>query len=87
MILHDTASIVIEKGDRFLLVRRGNKPEKGFWAVPGGHVEKGETPRECAQREATEEVGGVSVVSGKPVFVFIHYTKKILNELYRAVIA
>jgi len=43
MILHDTVSIVIEKDGKFLLIKRRNKPEKNYWAVPGGHVDEGET--------------------------------------------
>ena len=71
MILHDTASIVIEKDGKFLLMKRGHKPEMNYWAVPGGHVDKGETPYQCAQREAKEEVGKINV-SKKTVYIFIH---------------
>jgi ADP-ribose pyrophosphatase YjhB (NUDIX family) len=71
MILHDTTAIIIRKGGRFLLVRRANKPEKGFWAVPGGHVDEGESVWQAAQREAGEEVGDVEV-DKKPFFVFVH---------------
>ena len=71
---HDTTAIVVEKGGKFLVVKRGKPPEKGFWAVPGGHVEEGETAWECAQREAKEEVGEVEV--GKECFLkFTHDVK------------
>ncbi len=73
MIKHDTISVVIKRaGKEFLLIKRGNRPEKGYWAPPGGHVDKGETPYEAAVREAKEEAGGVVVTRKKPVFIFVH---------------
>jgi 8-oxo-dGTP pyrophosphatase MutT (NUDIX family) len=33
------------------------KRQTGRWIVPKGHVEKGETPRQSARREASEEAG------------------------------
>jgi ADP-ribose pyrophosphatase YjhB (NUDIX family) len=74
LIQHDTASVLIEKDGKFLLIKRGNIPEKGFWAVPGGHVDEGESVREAAVREAEEEVGKAEVEE-KPFFVFLHDVK------------
>jgi len=45
-----------EKGE-ILLVRRKHKPKKGFWDVPGGFVDFGETLEESFQREIQEELG------------------------------
>ncbi len=39
---------------RVLLVRRR---DNGFWALPGGCQDLGETPAECARRECREETG------------------------------
>jgi len=41
---------------RYLLIRRGNEPNKGAWAIPGGKLEWGETTLEGAKRELAEEV-------------------------------
>ncbi len=50
-----TADVVIEVGDRVVLVRRKYPPPG--WAIPGGFVEIGETVETAAVREALEETG------------------------------
>ncbi|HLN91260.1 MAG TPA: NUDIX domain-containing protein, partial [Patescibacteria group bacterium] len=50
-----TADVVIEVGDRIVLVRRKHPPPG--WAIPGGFVEIGETVETAAIREALEETG------------------------------
>ncbi|HTM52296.1 MAG TPA: NUDIX hydrolase [Bryobacteraceae bacterium] len=49
-------AIVIESG-RVLLVKRGREPLKGFWSLPGGVLEVGETLVEGLRREMREETG------------------------------
>ena len=47
-----------EDGSRsLLLIRRGNEPYKGKWALPGGFMEMDETLEQCARRELQEETG------------------------------
>lgn len=43
--------------DRLLLVRRGHGPAAGWWSIPGGRVESGETLAEAVVREVSEETG------------------------------
>jgi ADP-ribose pyrophosphatase YjhB (NUDIX family) len=47
-------SVVADAG-RVLLCRRAIEPRKGFWTLPAGYMEHGETVAEGAQREALEE--------------------------------
>ena len=44
-------------GNKFLLCKRAIKPRVGFWTMPAGFMEEGETSMEGAQREAWEEAG------------------------------
>ncbi|MBT2425243.1 NUDIX hydrolase [Streptomyces sp. ISL-112] len=53
-----TADVIVMTPDnRVLLIERGWDPHKGAWALPGGHVDPGETSREAATRELLEEAG------------------------------
>ena len=40
-----------------LLIKRGNEPYKGCWALPGGFLDMNETLQHCAVRELSEETG------------------------------
>lgn len=44
-------------GRYVLLIERGWPPFKGSYALPGGHVDRGETTEAAAHRELTEETG------------------------------
>lgn len=60
---------IVIKDDKVLLVKRGIPPSKGLWAIPGGHVELGETLQETAEREILEETG-IVIKAQKPAYAF-----------------
>jgi ADP-ribose pyrophosphatase YjhB (NUDIX family) len=49
--------VVAVEGDRILLCRRAIEPRSGFWTLPAGFLETGETLEDGARREAREEAG------------------------------
>ena len=49
------AGAVVLKGDKILLCQRDIEPRKGFWTLPAGFMELGESVEEAAKREAQEE--------------------------------
>ena len=42
-------------GDQVLLCRRAIEPRKGYWTLPAGFMENGETVEQAARRETLEE--------------------------------
>lgn len=53
--------VIIDPKDSTILVQKRDLPEpekyQGKWALPGGHVEKGENYMKAAERELKEEMG------------------------------
>ena len=48
--------IVLNKErDKVVLIKRGNEPYKGMWALPGGFVDYGEPLSDAVRREIKEE--------------------------------
>ncbi|HEV7691228.1 MAG TPA: NUDIX hydrolase [Hyphomonadaceae bacterium] len=80
--------VVALQGDRILLCRRAIDPRKGFWTLPAGFLELGESVEQGAAREAQEEAGaeleleGLLAVYSIPRLgqVQIFYRARLLNE-------
>jgi len=76
------AAVVLERDDgRILLVRQ---PRADLcWALPGGVVDRNESPRAAAIREAREEVGLAVELVGEPLVLFEPERRKI-HAVFRA---
>ena len=56
-------SAAIFRDDKVLLVRRARSPGRGFYSLPGGRVEFGESLQAALHREVNEETGlGIEIV-------------------------
>ncbi|MFJ1757297.1 NUDIX domain-containing protein [Kitasatospora sp. NPDC088134] len=56
-IRYTADTVILDSDGRVLLIERGHPAYQGLLALPGGHVNVGETSRRAAAREALEETG------------------------------
>lgn len=75
--------LLIDEQNRFLLMQEAN----GFWDLPGGGMDHGETPAICLRREIKEEMGLEIVAMDKtPSYFFASINPKglpIVNAVYK----
>jgi 8-oxo-dGTP pyrophosphatase MutT (NUDIX family) len=60
------AGVYAMRDGYILMLERASGMMIGFWSVPGGHVESGETPQDAAARELFEEAGPPVSTYGSP---------------------
>ena len=68
VIHYDNPKIVVGSvctyEDRLLICRRAIEPRSGFWTIPAGYMELGETAEDGAMREAWEEARARIAIDG-----------------------
>ncbi len=66
------AGILLNQDGQYLLGQRPvGKPYAGYWEVPGGKIESGETVFQALKRELQEELG-IEIEFGKELMVIEH---------------
>ncbi len=75
-------SVAIEDG-RILLCRRAIEPRRGFWTLPAGFLELGESPEEGARREAVEEANAAIDIDGLLAVYTVRHISQV-QLFYRA---
>lgn len=75
---------VPEWEDKILLCRRAIEPRTGFWTMPSGFMENGETLRQGAARETREEALALVEVSQEPITIFSSSHTDQVHMVFRA---
>ena len=74
---------VVTYGDAVLLLRRAERPKVGKWGLPGGHVQRGEDPREALIKEVRQEAG-VPVAVGHLVNIYTAPSHGVVQLVFAA---
>jgi mutator protein MutT len=76
---HVTAGLIWKNGKLLIAKRPKGSHLEGFWEFPGGKQEKGESLRQCLEREIKEELG-IEIKAGKLFFLAAHeYSDKVIS--------
>lgn len=75
---------IIIKESSILLIKRGCEPDKGKWALPGGHIDWDETIEKAVTREVKEETN-LDVVNARFLAIYSNpsrHPKQMLAAVY-----
>ena len=80
-----TGSVVLHE-DRILLCKRAIEPRKGYWTLPAGFLELGESVEEGAIREAWEEARArIQIDRVLAIYTIRHISQ--IHVMYRATLS
>jgi 8-oxo-dGTP diphosphatase len=68
--MRNRAGVILIKDNKLALIER-HRSERHYFSFPGGGIDKGESPREAAIREAEEELGIVVEIKQKVAMVVL----------------
>jgi ADP-ribose pyrophosphatase YjhB (NUDIX family) len=68
--------------DKVVWMKRATHPQKGFWSIPTGFMETGETPEQAAARELWEETG--ARIDPQNLELFLVGSLPFISEVYLA---
>jgi ADP-ribose pyrophosphatase YjhB (NUDIX family) len=77
------AGCVPEHEGRILICRRAIEPRRGYWTVPAGFMEVGETLQQAAARECHEEALALVEVGSPCAIVHVLHAEQV-HVLFRA---
>lgn len=67
LLMKKFAGVYISRDDKVLMVQEAHEEAYQLWSLPIGNVEEGESTRETAKREASEETGYI-IETGDIIF-------------------
>ncbi|KAK9767431.1 hypothetical protein K7432_002790 [Basidiobolus ranarum] len=76
------AGIIFRPDGKFLIGKRKGSQGEGTWALPGGHLEFGESFEACVSRETEEETGLVIPASNFKYFYAVNAPMPADNKHY-----
>jgi ADP-ribose pyrophosphatase YjhB (NUDIX family) len=68
---------VVEWDDKILLCRRAIEPRRGYWTLPAGFMENGETTSQAAIRETHEEAGARILIDAPFAMISIAHINQV----------
>ncbi len=68
---------LVEREGRILLCRRAIEPQLGYWTLPAGFMENGETTSQAAARETLEEAGAIVAIDAPFAMVSIAHINQV----------
>ncbi|MCC8371483.1 MAG: NUDIX domain-containing protein [Rickettsia endosymbiont of Pseudomimeciton antennatum] len=73
--------VIISYDNRILLMKRMNTIAfAGYFALPGGKINKNESPKIAAQREAREEIGILTQLDNMDLILNPYYSQNLDNK-------